>query len=496
MKYEHTYEILEGLQPEMFFFWFGEVSAIPRASGNEAGMIAFLQNYAAKRNLTCDVDAAGNVLIRVPATKGYEDQPMLLLQGHMDMVPVVDPGVDFDFGKDPINLIVDGDRLYAPGTTLGADNGVGLATMLAVADTLAEEPISHPPLELLFTVEEETGLIGIRKFDCSKLKSRRMITFDSGNSHCIVVSLGGRNSAKIKKTYTMEPLPHAWNKIQINLTGGLGGHSGGMINKNRACAANNMGELLIALLRNTKIPSLRICSLKSSEPSIIKKCSGIVAVPSASVQEGMRCIEERFNALKELFKTSDPDLELSLTMVPEDGEKSFALSEEDSANIAKSLALFHTGVYRVNHMHLESAITGSSVNRVELTEAGTFEMDYSIRSANDTDKALLFEKYTILADLLDMELKSYDDFSGWPEKEDSLLQEKIKNIHRNLFAEEIQVRRGIGSVEVGIIMGNVPDMDAVAYAPTSTGAHTTSEHLLISQVNPFWDVLKMMLEEK
>ncbi|MBQ1228332.1 MAG: M20/M25/M40 family metallo-hydrolase, partial [Firmicutes bacterium] len=258
MKYVHKYEATKGLQPEPFFYWFGEVSACPRPSGNEKAMIEYIKAFAETRSLEYDVDEAGNVFVKVPGTAGYEDYPPFLIQGHMDIVPVKDAGVEFDFDTQPINLQLDEDKIYAPGTTLGADNGVAIATMLALGDTLAEEQIPHPPLELLFTVDEETGLNGIKRFDFSKIKARKMLNCDGGAPHRVTVCCGGSSQSKIEKEFETSAPDEGWKVLNISLTGGQGGHSAVMLNRGRACAANNMGELLTALM--TDDIESRICS--------------------------------------------------------------------------------------------------------------------------------------------------------------------------------------------------------------------------------------------
>lgn len=168
MEYKYKYDCLKGLEPAEFFYWFGEITAIPRESGNEQGMIEFITKYAKERGYKYDVDASGNIFMNIPATPGYENQPMVLFQSHMDVVAAVDEGVEFNYATDSIQIRKEDDAIYSCGTTLGADNGVGIATMLALADELYGPQIPHPPLEFLFTVEEETGLHGIRKFDCSR----------------------------------------------------------------------------------------------------------------------------------------------------------------------------------------------------------------------------------------------------------------------------------------------------------------------------------------
>ena len=489
MKYDHKYEATKGLQPEPFFYWFGEVSACPRPSGNEKSLIEYIKDFAEKRNLECDVDEAGNVFVKVPGTAGYEDYPPFLIQGHMDIVPVKDDGVDFDFDTQPINLQIDGDKIYAPGTTLGADNGVGIATMLAFADNLTDEPIAHPPLELLFTVEEETGMKGIKRFDCSKITARKMLNCDSGDPHRMAVCCGGNSKSKIEKEYETSALGEGWKALKISLTGGQGGHSGGMINKGRACAANNMGELLTALM--TDGIEFRICSLKASQPAIIKCCDAVVAVPAGAAEAALACMNERFDMIKGIYKNSDPDLELSVTEAG-CGAECTAISAEDSEKVAQCLLYLETAMYRSHYEFTQSPVTGGSIGAAELTE-GKFKVEFSVRSSINEDLRLKFKKYVLKMKMLGLDLVEYDSWLGWVEEPVSPLRDAVLAAHKELFGEEMATGRGIGGIEVGAIKTVIPEMDAVAFAPYSKGAHTTSEYLSVSQVQPFWDLLRKVI---
>ncbi len=490
MEYNHKYECLKGLQPEPFFYWFGEVSACPRPSGNEKALIEYLKDYAAERGLPCDVDEAGNVFIKVPSTEGYEDYPPFLIQGHMDIVPVKDEGVEFDFDTQPMNLVVEGDKLYAPGTTLGADNGVGLATMLALGDTLADEIIPHPPLELLFTVGEEIGMKGIKRFDCSKITARRMLNCDSGDPHRVAVCCGGMSRSRIDKEFEVSPLDEGWKALHISLTGGLGGHSGSMINKGRACAANNMGELLTALMSDDRIPEFRICSLKSSAPTITKACEAVIVVPADAAGDAEECMKERFALIKGVYKNSDPDLILDIAAAE---TPSAAISAEDSERVAQCLLYLETAMYRSHYQFTQSAVTGGSIVSPELTADGKFKVEFNVRSSINEDRLLKFEKYVLKMKMLGLDLVEYDSWLGWVEEPVSPLRDAVLAAHQELFGYEMTTGRGIGGIEVGEIKTAIPEMDAVAFAPYSAGAHTTKEHLLISQVQPFWDLLKKVI---
>ena len=225
---------IENLEPQAFFRWFAAISQIPHESKKEEKLIAFLTDFFESRKISVEKDKLGNVLARLPATPGYEDQPAILFQAHMDMVCRKDDGVEFDFDNDPIELVIDGNLLRANGTTLGADNAVGMATMLAIAD---DPELPHPVLELLFTVCEEQGMVGIKNFDFTKIKARRMINMDCGDSHVIAICSAGKIQTEIHRQYELTPVSEEEKVLRVRIDGGLGGHSSLCADKNRCCCA-------------------------------------------------------------------------------------------------------------------------------------------------------------------------------------------------------------------------------------------------------------------
>jgi len=479
-----SYDILEGLKPAEFFRWFGRISEIPRGSGHENKMIAFLQDFAKNRGLYCDTDDAGNIHMFVPASKGYETQPSILFQAHMDMVWAQENGMNFDFENQPIRLKVNGDKLCAEGTTLGADNGVGLATMLAIADA---EEMEHPLLEFLFTVEEEVGLKGIRKFDMKKIRSRRMINMDCGDSHVLCVSSAGKIGGRIEKQYNEIPVPKDYTCIEIELKGGLGGHSGLAIHKGRACAVNNTGDLLLSI---QEIPYL-LAEVETSTKAIFKECRAVIAIPAVKESEVRIHLQETFQSIRSIYAYTDPDLQLYIRPF----EAGCALAETDSKKIAAMMSLIRTSPYRADGVNPEVMITSNSVHKLTL-QKGQFLMEVNIRASSDADAELLFHRFVYLGSLHDMDMQKIDQYSGWAEKPDSPFREKFDRIHRSIYGTGLGMERVHGGIEVGMITGAIPDMDAVGIAPTSRGAHTPEEYLLISQVEPYWTLLKAVLAEK
>lgn len=476
------YEFLNDLEPHGFFRWFGEISAIPRGSGKEEKFEEFLISFAADRGYPCERDSMGNVFMNVPATPGYEGQPSILFQAHMDMVWEQRAGKSFDFENEPLHLKLDGDSLTADGTTLGADNGVGLATMLALADT-GEFP--HPPLEYLFTVEEETGLWGARGFDMSKIKSRRMINMDCGYSDVLCVSTAGRIQTEISKKYDTEELPAGFVTCRVTIGGGKGGHSGMAIHKGRMCAANAIGEVL------RSVGSIRLGSLNTVSQSIIKEASAVIAVPAAEADSVNNRMQAYFKRYKTIFAKDDPDIVLSV----EPAETSTFVSQSATEEICTLLSIFHSGPYRMDSDVLEAVITSASIEEAGL-DNGSFVLGYNIRSSNDVIAEIRCENFRAIAQRYGMEFSVVDCYTGWPELVESAFRNDFISAYQSRFGKAPDYERVHGGVEIGTIVGAIPDMDGVGYAPSSHGAHTSEEYLEVSQVKPFWDVLTDVLAKK
>lgn len=468
-----AYDCLKGLEPADFFRWFGEVSAIPRGSLKEEKIVAFLVDFAKERQLSWETDTANNVLIRVPATPGYEAQPPVLFQAHSDMVWQAE--VPFDFETQPIDLQVQGDRVVANGTTLGADNAVGMATMLALAD--GDYP--HPELELLFTAAEEVGMIGVRAFDKTKLKARRMVNMDCGDSHVLCVTSAGLISGEIKQDYPLYPIPRGWEIWDLTFTGGKGGHSGISANKGLGCGGNLLGDLLLGM-------EVRLCAMKG-ESAIIKEATATVAMPIGA----KNLLLPRFEAMKTIYQNTDPDWCLDITP----GTADTAMTQEDSAGLILALSILRTGQFRCDGTMPHVILTSGQLRSFCL-EKGHLEMDFAVRSACDADQDLLFARYQHQLKRLGLDLIETRRYSGWQELAGSPWRKQFEAMHQTLFRYPIEIERCHGGIETGIIVGAIPDMDAIGLAPTARGAHTTKEYLLIDEVAPYWQLLTAVLAKK
>ena len=475
-----AYDILKGYEPAIWFKWFGAITEIPRGSRKEEAVQKFIMNFGKERGYECSIDDALNVFMRVPATPGYENEPAVLLQAHSDMVWEKDEGVDFDFEHSPINLKIEGDKLMGDGTTLGADNGVGTATMLALADT---QEIPHPPLELLFTTAEEVGLVGIRKFDMSKITARRMLNMDCGYTKIICVCTAGTIKSNLVKDFNTQPLPQGWTSMKLIISGGKSGHSGILIGKERMCAVNTMA----AILDDIGTPVM-VGSLKAVGKSIFAKSVWDIAVPDVSKDKAIANLRESFELIKKIYVKEDPDIEFGI----EESICDSYISEKDSSDLIAVMSILHTGAFRRDGDAPDTIVTSSCITRMSL-EDGHLDGCFPIRSSNDKCAEICFRNYERIMEKYGMPLEKVDQYSGWPEKPESEFRNKFITAFRNYFHEEPEFERIHGGVEIGNIVGAIPDMDGVGYAPSAHNAHTTKEFLYLSQVEPFWTILKEVL---
>ena len=477
-------DTLKGLKPERFFYWFEKITKIPRGSYHEEKIADFLVHFAEERGLAYKRDEVNNVYIVIPATVGYEDEPSVLLQGHMDMVWAKDETATINLETDPLELVVSGNALKAKGTTLGADDGVALAAMLAVVD---DKTVAHPELELLCTVQEEVGLVGIRKVNPAWIHSHRMINFDSGNSHEMCVCSAGTKKVSFGKTFREEKRSAVG--LKLRLFGGLSGHAGLLCHKNRACCINIMGELLHLLEKEMPV---YLSTITADGPAIHASCETFASVPEGCAQQAMQILQEQFKIIQKRYGASDPDLAFS---VCEDPTKKQTLSTEDSDSVIRAMFLLHTGVRKSDENDLNIIVASSTFAAISLRN-GLFKANYNIRSIEDSTRDLWYDRTGELLRMLGFEAVVDNEYPAWPRSETSVMQSRFAQEHKRLFGREIRRMYIHGGIEVSILFGMVPDMDAVGIMPTTVDFHTPNETMFIDEVQPFWDLLTAVLERK
>lgn len=476
---------LKGLKPEGFFKWFEEICRIPHVMRYEEKLSLFLENFAKERGLSCVRDAMGNIFIRVPATEGYESEPLILLQGHMDMVGARDETATIDPITDPLELCLEENKLKAKGTTLGADDGVAIATMLAIAD---DPTIPHPELELLCTVQEEVGLVGIQNFDMGLIRSRRMINMDAGNSHTMCVSAAGGRIVQFTKQYTPVSA-EGTTLLQLKIGGGLGGHAGIMAHKNRACAINGMGELLFLLQQEMPVA---LVGITAAGPSIHGSCEADIRIPDQDVDRAIALLEAQFREIKARYSQTDPDLEF--TVCPQTGDKA-ALSPEASADIIRIMFLLHTGVRKSDAEDRSIIITSVTFSAISLVD-GIFEGRYVVRSVEDSVGLMWHRRMEMLVNMCGFTATMAHQYPAWPIGGNCVMQDRFAKAHKQLFGTEIRRLHEHASIELNVLLRSIPEMHAVAIQPTATHFHTPEETLYVDEVQPFWDLVLAVLAQK
>lgn len=480
MKY-----LTEAFEPQRVLKHFEDICRIPHGSCNEQALGDHIINIAKKHSLEFTQDLIGNIFVRKPGTHQCEDGHSLLFQGHMDMVCVKDDTCKLDMQNDPIELVLDGSILRAKGTSLGADNAVGLCNMLALMEA---DDLIHPPLEFLFTVQEEIGLIGIQKFDLSQIKSTRMITMDCGDPNRLVISSAGKLASKISKQCRLKPLCGVTYKISVH--GLISGHSGIDIGKNRAHAIELIGRVLNQL---SEVISLNLVSIsvEDTQGNIPKAAESIIAIKPQDVEKANKLIHKIHSDICDEYLDVETTLNLDFEEV--DATEDTMVCREDTLDIIDFLVLIPYGVQKRSIVNLEWVMCSALLSHVTCKD-GVLSGKFSIRANAAELKYNVHRKVKRICILCDVALEDYDETPAWKNKVNASLQSLCIHTYKELFDETLQTEPIHGGVEASVISFGIPDMDIIGMAPKSRGAHTTHEHLYIESIQPFWKFLIKLLE--
>lgn len=479
----HLYDKYE---PKQIMQYFETICKIPHGPGNEAQLRQYIIDMADKKNYVWHMDKKGNLLVFIPATLGYENVPPILFQGHMDMVEAKIEGSNHDFLHDPIELIIeDNDIVHANGTTLGADNAVALVNMMALIE---DDTFIHPPIELLFTVEEELGLVGVRYVEYDKIKSRRMVNMDAGDHETMCVSCAGAISAQI--ILPIKRIPISSNQYMISVSGLTGGHGGIGIVFNRASAIKLMGCIIYRLKENVQFNLLSIC--RPELRSIATELECILAFPENEFQKVETIINEAFGEFKLEYAHTDPNMMVTLQQY--EVSTGSMLDDASSNAIADLMYLMPYGVIKRSNQEYDYVLCSNNIDGVVL-ENERFVAYNMIRSPFDAYKWELFREMKLHARLCGAEIVITDEFTGWPYTGDKPLHIISKKVFRKLFGFDIKISKENGCAEPCIIAGKLPNMEIIGMSPYSRGAHTTDEHMNVATFLPFWMFVKALLLE-
>ncbi len=466
----------------LMFRYFEEISRIPRGSGNEERIADYLDSFAKVRGLCCYRDSENNIFIKKPATAGREGEAPMLLQGHTDMVCEKLPESDHDFLKDALSLYVEDGWLKARGTTLGADDGIAVAAMLAILDGGI---ISHPPLECLFTTAEETGLDGVGAFDFSRVSAKRLLNLDSANEVEVVCGCAG--GVRSEMTFRGEKTVLPEEMLEIRVSGLCGGHSGEDIHRGLANANRIVSRLLLALADGMEVRIGRIDG-GSKDNAIPRNCTASVAV--ADGKKAMSAVLDEAERIREELCAADGEFSCAVQAVAAEPTWDAAMSLRVLAAIANAPC----GVIEMSR-DVEGLVEWSSNLGVIRTEGEAVTLTFQSRSTIEARLDHTVRMIDALASACGGMAKHHGRYPGWNYEKDSPLRDCYLAAYHRLFGGEAKPVIIHAGLECGLIRAKIPDMDIISIGPENLGLHSPSERLNIASAERFWLLLEYLLGE-
>lgn len=473
------------LTPKIVWKHFHGLTAIPRPSKKEAKVIEYLYNTGKAMGLETLRDEAGNIIIRKGATPGMEDRPGVILQGHMDMVPQKNADKVHDFEKDPIETWIDGEWVKAKGTTLGADNGIGVAMGLAV---LESEDLKHGPVELLVTVDEETGMTGARALKPGLLKGKILINLDSETEGELYVGCAGGLDASAEIPYVEKQAPEGCEAYRLNVKGLKGGHSGMDIILCRANANKVAARVLLPLLEKC---GARLCDIDggSLRNAIPREAFATVLIPGNKVADAEKIIAEIRETIRKVYAATDPDADIFLEKSTGAGRY---IDEDTAVRALKAILACPDGVDRMSDA-MPGLVETSNNMAIVKTDNGKFCIKSLIRSSVDSEKEYLAEKMRCVFELAGGSVTFEGGYSGWAPDNSSAILHTMKEVYKKLYGKEPAVMAIHAGLECGILGGTYPEWDMVSCGPTIMSPHSPDERVNIASVEKCWNFLKAVL---
>ena len=496
MTFNEILAVYEGYEPPEVWRHFARLNAIPRPSGQEKAAADYVRNVADNHGATWKSDARGNVVVYAPATAGHENASPLAIQAHLDMVCEKRPGVTHDFTRDAIRphrvASPDGERIYAMGTTLGADNGIGAAMALAALTS----DIQHGPLELLFTVEEETGLHGAMELDASLLNSRRLINLDSEDPDEITIGCAGGGGVTLSCAITKEDLRPGHAGLCVSVGGLQGGHSGIEINKPLANAIKLLARVL-KTIGEKGIP-FHLAHIEGGQAhnAIPRDAFAEIALSPKDAEQVRALIAETEAALRGEWSENEPDLRL---IVEEIAVPPSALARPGDAAILQMLHELPHGVVKMSARYegkVETSLNVATLRMHSTPEAFEFSLHLSIRSFIGSEIVRVRDEIvqTSQGFLPNIAVEIRDAYPGWEPNPGALL-EATQRVYRQVFGIEAKVEIVHAGLECGVIADKLPGLEAVSFGPLIRGPHTPEEWVNVESVDAIWKLLAALLGE-
>ncbi len=483
--------VLEGLKPESVFHYFEEISQIPHGSGNVRQISDYLKRFAEERGLTCIQDALYNMIIIKDASEGYEDAAPVILQGHMDMVAVAAPGVDIDMAKEPLKLRIDGGRIRAEGTSLGGDDGIAVAYILALLDA---KDIPHPRLEAVLTVDEETGMQGAREIDLSMLRGRRLINLDQEEEGVIITSCAGGARVDVNIPLCREQaLNGPMKKLKVKVGGLLGGHSGIEINKGRGNANRLLGLILWELAGRF---ALRLADMHGglADNAIPREAEAFVLVEARQAEEAAACVGEKERAIRAELGDRDAGFFVSCDAPEAQGQTDcFDIASTERA--IACLCELPDGVVAMSR-ELEGLVETSLNLGITAVAEGGLRLSYAVRSSVDAEREALCARLRETAAAYGAVTEVRNAYPGWAYRRDSLLRDAVAGVYEEMYGRKPVLEAIHAGVECGILAAKIPGLDCVSIGPDMSDVHTPDESLDIASAQRTWEFLCAILARR
>ena len=471
------------LEPKEVWENFAAINAIPRASKKEERIIEFMVDFGKDLGLETTVDTVGNVIIRKTATPGMEDRKLVVMQSHLDMVHQKNADSDFDFDKEGIRMLIEGDWVKADGTTLGADNGLGVAAIMGI---LRSSDIPHPALEALFTIDEETGMTGAQGMEPGFLQGEILLNLDTEEDDEIDIGCAGGIDVTAIREYSAEEPVKSANSYRISVTGLQGGHSGMDIHKGLGNANKIMNGVLVHMRNEIRLSSLKGGSLRNAIP---RESFAEIVIETDQLETAMKRFEEVAGILKESFSGIEPDLEIQIEQ-KEDFEK--VLTIQDQNALLESVGQALNGVYKMSSEISDLVEASNNIAKVTV-EGGTMKIECLTRSSVEESKREVQDLLRKNFERNGFEVSFSGAYPGWSPNGNSPILKVLTRVYTELFSEEPKVVACHAGLECGIIGSHYPEMDMISFGPTIKGAHSPDERASITSVKRFWSFLLEIL---
>ena len=474
---------IKNLAPELVWNIFDQITKVPRPSKKEEKIRQWLVDFAKQHNIEYHLDATGNVLMRKPATPGYEDHQTIVMQGHIDMVCEKNSNVDHDFENDPIETIIDGDWVKANGTTLGADNGVGVALSLAC---LIDDSFQHGPLEALFTYDEETGMTGANAIEEGFMTGKVLINLDSETEGQIFIGCAGGMDTVGLFHYTPAPAPKDLYYAKVKVSGLLGGHSGGDIHLQHA----NANKVLARFLTTQPDAVLAAIHGGNLRNAIAREAEAVIGIPYSSKDN----VVAELNQFAAIIEGEVGDIEKGMKLTIETVDTPETVIEKEVADrLIKALIVCPHGVQGMSRSMPGLVETSTNMASVKMIELGVIKVETSQRSSVESEKRAIAQAVATTFSLAGAEVKQGSGYPGWKPNTNSPIMKVCADTYRDLYGKEPEILAIHAGLETGLFLTKYPYLDMVSIGPTMEGVHSPDERLYIPSVGTFYAYLKEVL---